>query len=312
MQIRVPDAAFFYPFLERGVRAVAILVAAWVITLLFRRLLRRLNGYAERMLQKHDGGPRIEMEKRARTLTDIVGRAASIAVWVTAILMALREGLGFEAMPLLASAGVAGIAIGFGAQSVVKDVITGLFLLMEDRIRLNDVVVINGTGGLVEEINLRTTVIRSLDGTVHIFPNGQIQTLANMTYQYSYYVFDIPVAYSQDTDKVAEIAREVAEGMRAEQVWGAKILEPLEVLGVDKFADSAVILKARIKTLPIQQWEVGREMNRRLKKRFDELGIEIPFPQRTLWMREAPAGREERMDEIRSVVRELLREAKGA
>ncbi|HBY62601.1 MAG TPA: hypothetical protein DEH78_22495 [Solibacterales bacterium] len=214
MQLRLPDAAFFYPFLERGARAVAILGAAWLVTLVLRRLIRRLHGYADRLLQKHDGGPRLEMEKRARTLTDIVGRALSITVWITALLMALREGLGFEAVPLLASAGVVGIAIGFGAQNLVKDVITGLFLLVEDRIRLNDVVVINGTGGLVEEINLRTTVIRSVDGVVHIFPNGNIQTLANMTYQYSYYVFDLPVAYHEDTDRVAAVAREVAEAMR--------------------------------------------------------------------------------------------------
>jgi small conductance mechanosensitive channel len=149
---------------------------------------------------------------------------------------------------------------------------------------MHDVAVINGVTGTVEEIGLRTTVLRSADGSVHVFPNGAIQTLSNLTREYSYYVFDIGVAYKEDTDRVVDVMQDVAARLMAEDAYKPLILEPLEVFGVDRFADSAVVIKARIKTQPMKQWTVGREMNRRLKKRFDELGIEIPFPQRTIHM----------------------------
>jgi small conductance mechanosensitive channel len=226
--------------------------------------------------------------------------------------MALRE-IGFDITPILAGAGVIGLAVGFGAQNLVRDVISGFFILIENQIRVNDVAVINGTGGLVEEINLRTTVLRSQDGVVHVFPNGSITTLSNMTREFSFYVFDIGVAYKEDTDRVAEVLREIAEEMRRDQRFAPVILEPLEVLGVDRFADSAVMVRARIKTQPIQQWNVGREMNRRIKKRFDELGIEIPFPHRSVHIGAGShplrvafddAGR----DEVRRLVRDVLRE----
>jgi small conductance mechanosensitive channel len=192
-----------------------------------------------------------------------------------------------------------------------------LFLLVENQIRVNDVVVINGTGGLVEEINLRTTVLRSLDGTVHIFPNGAITSLSNMTREYSYYVFDVGVAYKEDTDRVVEVLREVGRELREDPEYAPLILEPLEVLGLDKFADSAVIIKARIKTLPVQQWKVGREMNRRIKKRFDELGIEIPFPHMSLYFGEASKPVRLQLDgatreELKALIREVLDERAAA
>ena len=186
-------------------------------------------------------------------------------------------------------------------------------MLLENQVRINDVAIINGTGGLVEQINLRTTVLRSLDGTVHVFPNGTITTLSNMTQEYSYYVFNIGVAYKEDTDHVSAVVKELADEMMQEETYRSFILAPLEVMGVDQFADSAVMIKARIKTAPIKQWMVGREMNRRIKKKFDELGIEIPFPHRSLYFGEASkafATRSAGADshEIKAMISEVLEE----
>lgn len=188
-------------------------------------------------------------------------------------------------------------------------------MLLENQIRVNDAAILNGTGGLVEAINLRTTVLRSQDGTVHAFRNGAITSLANMSHGYSYYVFDIGVAYKEDTDRVTDIVRGIAEEMMQEDAYRHLILAPLEVLGVDKFADSAVIIKARFKAAPIQQWTVGREMNRRIKKKFDEVGIEIPFPHTSIYFGEASKpiqlqlpGQER--EQLKILVREVLEEAK--
>ena len=230
--------------------------------------------------------PDLELEKRAATLGGIFRKTVVVVIWVVVFMMALEEA-GFNVGPLLAGAGVAGLAVGFGAQNLVRDVISGLFMLLENQVRVNDVAIINKTGGLVEQINLRTTVLRSLDGTVHVFPNGTITTLSNMTQEYSYYVFNIGVAYKEDTDHVSAVVKELADEMMQEETYRSVILSPLEVMGVDEFADSAVMIKARIKTAPIKQWRVGREMNRRIKKKFDELGIEIPFPHRSLYFGEA-------------------------
>lgn len=291
-------------------RVALILALALLASRVVSRLIRGLRVRLVAVMVAHAGGQAEALEKRARTIAGILRKSAVTLIWALAIIMALRE-IGLDIRPLLAGAGIAGIAIGFGAQTLVRDIIGGLFMLIENQIRVNDVVQINGVGGLVEEVNLRTTVLRSVDGTVHIFPNGAITSIANMTRDYSYYVFDIGVAYKEDTDRVAAVMREVAEAMRREEAWAPVILEPLEILGVDKFADSAVILKARIKTLPIKQWAVGRELNRRFKKKFDELGIEIPFPHVSVYFGEASkpvavqlTGR----DEIKQAVREVLEE----
>src|SRR5262249_13797501 len=152
--------------------------------------------------------------------------------------------------------------------SIIKDVLGGLFLMMENQIRVNDVAVINGKGGLVEEINLRTTVLRAEDGAVHIFPNGSIQSLANLTREYSYFVVSVSVSYKEDTDRVIAVLQEIAQGLSDEEPFKSAILAPLEIMGVDELANFAVVIKGRFKTVPIKQWLVGREMNRRIKKRF--------------------------------------------
>lgn len=296
------------------VRVSVILVAALIVQWLLRGIIRRIKLNVLEVMRRHSSGSEIEMTKRADTLASIIRKALTTALWFVALMTALRQ-LGFDLAPILAGAGVAGVALGFGAQSIVKDVISGFFLLIENQIRVNDVCVLNGTGGLVEEINLRTTVLRSLDGVVHIFPNGSITSISNMTREFSFYVFDVGVAYKEDTDKVSQVLRDIGAEMQADEEFKDSILEPLEVLGVDKFDDSAVVVKARIKTQPIRQWAVGREMNRRIKKRFDELGIEIPFPHMSLYFGEASkpiaitGGAAIDRDELKKMVREVLQEA---
>jgi small conductance mechanosensitive channel len=264
----LPSVSVLYPYSIGLVRVLLILLAAYVGSRVVNRLIRRLRVRIVKVMSAHAGGSPAALEKRAATIGGILRNAAAMLIWSTAVIMALRES-GFDVGPLLAGAGIAGLAIGFGAQNLVRDVIAGIFILIGNQIRVNDVAIINGTGGLVEEINLRTTVLRGQDGAVHIFPNGTIQSLSNMTREYSYYVFELGVAYKEDTDRVAEALREVAEEIRRDPAYAPMILEPLEVLGVDRFAESAVIVKARIKTKPIKQWDVGREMNRRIKKKFD-------------------------------------------
>ena len=269
------------PTLQHALRILLIFVAAWIASKAVNRWIPRLRQRIVDSVRRRGHGPGGEFDKRAATLSAILRKTVSVGIWVLAIVMGLREA-GFDIGPILAGAGVAGLAIGLGAQNLIRDVIAGSFLLLENQIRLGDVVKINGASGLVEEINLRTTVLRSVDGAVHIFPNGSIQTLSNMTREYSYYVFDIGVAYKEDTDRVIDAMTEVAGGLMQEARFQSLILAPLEVFGVDRFAESAVMVKARIKTLPLRQWVVGREMNRRLKKRFDELGIVMSISQGTV------------------------------
>ena len=258
-----------------------------------------------------------EAQKRVGTLGRIC-RSLLYVVTVTIAAMMVLDRIGLDIKPILAGAGIIGLAVGFGAQNLVRDVISGLFFIIENRIRVGDVAILNGTGGLVEQVNLRTTVLRSLDGTVHVFPNGAINSLSNMTHEFSFYVFDVGVAYKEDTDRVTAVLKEIGKEMLEDDAYKEFILEPLEILGVDKFADSAVIVKARIKTVPIKQWFVGREMNRRIKKRFDEEGIEIPFPHRTFYFGDASRsvavalqGQKEDREALKDVLRELLEETKA-
>ncbi len=308
--------SFESSFFTHSIRIVAILLGAYVLNRILKALFPKVHSRITERMAAFRGGMDPEMEKRATTLSGIARKTISVIIWIVAIMMALREA-GFDVAPILAGAGVAGVAVGFGAQNLVRDVISGCFILLENQIRVNDVAIINGTGGLVEQINLRTTVLRGLDGTVYIFPNGTIHTLANMTHGFSYYVFDMGVAYKEDTDRVSQVLKEIADEMMKEEQYAKLILSPLEILGVDKFADSAVIVKARIKTIPIQQWTVGREMNRRIKKKFDELGIEIPFPHMSLYFGEA--SKPIRMgienfdrNELKTLVREVLAEKQAA
>jgi len=264
-------------FIASGLHILMILILAWVATRVARLVSNRLVLFFTH--QRDDA----EFQKRAHTLGEVVRYVMVLAISTVAAMTILRE-LGINIGPVLAAAGIVGLAVGFGAQSLVKDVISGFFILMEDQIRVGDVVEIAGKGGLVEKVNLRTTVLRDVAGNVHYIPNGQISVVTNMTKEYSRYVFDIGVAYRENVDEVIEIIREVDAGLRNDPGFKNDILEPIEILGLDRFADSAVIIKARTTTLPIQQWRIGREFNRRIKKVFDERNIEIPFPHVKLYM----------------------------
>ena len=218
--------------------------------------------------------------KRAATLTGILRTIALTAIWAIVIIESLQL-VGLDIAPILAGAGILGLAVGFGAQNLVRDLISGFFIILEDQIRLGDVAVINGTGGLVETITFRTISLRDFSGVVHIFPNGGINSLSNMTKEWSAFVLDMGVDYNEDIDRVVEVMKRVGEDLRQDRQFGLMMIEPIEVVGVENFSDSAVTVRARIKTKPLEQWNIGREYRRRLKKAFDAQGIEIPFPHRT-------------------------------
>jgi small-conductance mechanosensitive channel len=253
---------------------ILTLVAIKAIQIVLDRVFGRLFKIAE---------DDIEIKKRSDTLKSVSRNLLNITIVVVALLMILPE-LGVKIGPILAAAGVVGVAVGFGAQQLVRDLINGFFILLDDQIRVGDVVQIADKGGLVENVNLRMVTLRDLAGNVHFVRNGEITVVTNMTKEYSRYVFDIGVAYREDVDEVIEAIKQVDEDLRNDPLFKYNILEPIEILGLDQFAASSVIIKARTKTKPIQQWSVAREFNRRLKKKFDELNIEIPFPHTTLYM----------------------------
>ncbi len=269
-----------------GPRILITLLLFLILNIMLKYGLKTLEHFISKKLLADIKEAREELDKRIRTLISVLRKIVYLVLWGIAIMIVLSQ-LGINIGPIIATAGVLGLAVSFGAQNLIKDFISGLFLILENQVRLGDVAIINGTGGLVEAINLRTIVLRDLSGIVHIFPNGSINTLSNMTLGWSGYVFDIGVAYKEDTDRVSGIMYEVLESMRADKKYGPVILEPLEIFGVDDFADSAVIVKARVKTKPIKQWEVAREYRRRLKKAFDAQGIEIPFPHTSIYFGEA-------------------------
>jgi small conductance mechanosensitive channel len=231
----------------------------------------------------------LERAKRARTLGAVLTSATTVLVLVTAVLMILRE-FHIDISPAVTGAGIVGVALGFGAQSLVKDIIGGFFLILENQVRVGDVASINGTGGLVEAINLRTIVLRDEQGTVYVFPNGSINTLANLSKDFSYYVINLPVAYGEDPDMVTALLTSIADGMREEDAFKPFILEPLQIIGVDDYTENAYRLKVRIKTAPLRQWLVGRELRRRIIRELTSRGIQFWSTQKTIVM-PAAAGK---------------------
>ncbi len=265
----------YYPGLVQAGRVVAILAGAFLVSLLLNRFIQGVWVYFVRSVRGRDGRADLELEKQATTIAGILRKTATVLVYSFAIVMALRE-VGFDVAPLIAGAGVLGLAVGFGAQNLIRDVIAGFFILVENQIRVNDVAVINDTPGKVEEINLRTTVLRDVEGVVHIFPNGSITKLANRTQEYSYYLFNLNISYKDDTDMVLGLLQDVAVEVASEEPYASAVMEGLEILGVDQLGETSVNLKARIKTVPGKQWEVGREINRRVRRKFQEAGMDFP------------------------------------
>ena len=267
-------------------KVLIVLVLAIVLLRIVNFATARMEARAVQEGDTESGHDAREHHKRVGTLIGIVKTTATVAVWALAVVLVLTQ-VGINVAPIIAGAGILGLAVGFGAQELVRDVISGFFLLLENHVRNGDVAVINGVGGAVESMGLRTIVLRDLSGVVHVFQNGKIETLANMTKKWSAMVFDIEVAYKENTDEVVAVMLEVAETMRAEEQFANKILAPIDLFGLDSFGESGVVIKARFQTIPAEQWTVGREYRRRLKLAFDDRGIEIPVPHRTLYWGEA-------------------------
>ncbi len=263
-----------------GLKILVILIISFIVIRIVSVVTKRTKA---RMDRKVDSD--IELMKRTETLSKLVRKTVKALVLIAAALMILQN-LGINIGPLLAGAGIVGLAVGFGAQSLVKDVISGFFILLENHMNVGDVVDIAGKGGLVESINLRVTRLRDWEGNVHVIPNGEIAVLTNLTKGFSRAVFEIGVAYKENVDEVMRVMKDVADEMVKDPDWSRRILEPMEVAGLDSFGNSSVNIKARMATKPLEQWNVMREYRRRLKNVFDEKGIEIPFPHVTLYMGE--------------------------
>ena len=259
-------------FATASVRILGILLAAFVAIASAQRAIRLLR---VRIASRLDDR---EAVKRAETLGRVFRYLSAVVISVVAGMLVLAE-LGVSVAPILGAAGVVGLAVGFGAQSLVKDYFTGFFLLLENQIRQGDVVKLGDHAGLVEDVTLRYVRLRDYDGNVHYVPNGTIVTVVNMSRGYAQAVVDIGVGYRENVDRVMEVMREVAAQMRADPAHAARILDDLEMAGVDQWADSSVVIRARFRTAPLEQWTVKREYLRRLKHAFDARGIEIPFPQ---------------------------------
>ena len=257
-----------------ALRIFGILVAAFVVIRVGTAAARRF----EQQMSRGTGLDVIERTKRAQTLGRILQKALSILVTSMAVLMVLRE-VDIDITPVLTGAGIAGLAIGFGAQTLVRDVISGFFLIVEDQVRVGDSAVVNGQGGLVEQVNLRTIVLRDESGTVHIFPNGEVKTLANMSKDFAYYVITVALPYEVDIDSAVSAMRDAAATVGNDPDFKPHILEPLDVYGVDAFEQGQLVLKARIKTVPQKQWLVGRELRKRITRVFAERGIHMAAPQ---------------------------------
>lgn len=269
---------------QQGLRVVLIGVLAYFTV----RVAGLGIAHFEEVVRNRAGNDanKMELVGRVHTISGLTTNAVNVLVWSAASLMMLQE-FGVDITPLLTGAGIAGLAVGFGAQNLVRDVISGFFLILEDQVHVGDVIEVNGTSGLVEAVKLRTLVLRDLSGTVHIVPNGAITALSNKTKEFSYAVIDVGVAYKEDTDHVSAVLRNIGIQLESDSDFNHQILAPLEILGVNEFGDSAVIIKIRIKTRPLRQWRIGRELRRRIKKAFDAEGIEIPFPHMSLYFGEA-------------------------
>ena len=262
-------------------RFLLILALGWVAMRGLKLLLRKVEKTLLERMRPEDAIQAEEGTKRIETLIRLLRQASTIVIGVVVLLLALRE-IGLDITPILASAGIVGLAVGFGAQNLVRDVITGFFMILEDQVRVGDVAIVNGTAGVVERVGLRTIVLRDGEGVVHNFPNGGISTLANKTTGWSGYIAEIGVGYNEDVDRVIDILRETGMKLREDPAFGPLMIEDIEVWGLDNFADSALVFKLRLKTLPGKQFDVGREYRRRLKIAFDKAGVEIPFPQQVV------------------------------
>jgi small-conductance mechanosensitive channel len=264
---------------EAFLRALLVAVLAYVA---FRVVKASVARITRREIVEEDPLVKRQRTQRMETMAGLANNVAAVVIFTLAALTILND-LHFPIASLLASVGVAGLAISFGAQSLVKDVITGAFILMEGQYGIGDVVTVDQVSGAVEKITLRTTVLRDVYGTVHTIPNGQITRVSNLTKSWSRAVVDVSVAYKEDVDRVVAMLKDVGAGFAAAPEWRPLLLGDPEVPGIEKLGDSGVVVRVMVKTLPLKQWDVARELRRRIKLRFDREGIEIPFPTVTFY-----------------------------
>ncbi|MBL8471821.1 MAG: mechanosensitive ion channel family protein [Rhodocyclaceae bacterium] len=269
--------------MRTGGRVILILIAAWGLIRISHRLIRTFRIYVSSHSSSQDE------VKRITTLGRVFRYIASVVISLVAGMLILSE-FGISIAPILGAAGVVGIAIGFGAQSLVKDYFTGFFLLLEDQVHQGDVIEAGGKAGLVEEVTLRYIRLRDYSGNVHFVPNGLVTTVTNMSRGFAHSVMDIGVAYREDVDAALAVMRQVGQAMRASEEFGPRILDDIEMAGVEALADSSVTLRCRIKVQPLEQWGVRREYLRRVKQAFDAAGIEIPYPHLTVYAGQAKDG----------------------
>ncbi|HXZ52110.1 MAG TPA: mechanosensitive ion channel family protein [Burkholderiales bacterium] len=261
--------------LTHALRILVILVLAGVAEAIAARLIRAFR----RFMERRDPA----QQSRIQTLGRVFRYTAAVVIWLVGGMLVLGE-LGISVAPLLATAGVAGIAIGFGAQSLIKDYFNGFFLLLEDQLRQGDVVDLGGPNGAVEEVTLRYVRLRNFEGHVIFVPNGEIKIVKNMTRDFAQAVIEVGVAYREELDEALDVMRQVGREMRADPVFGPKIADEAEIVGVEKWGDSAVTIRCRLKVVPpAEQWNVRREFLKRLKKAYNARGIEIPFPHVTVY-----------------------------
>jgi small conductance mechanosensitive channel len=263
----------------RGLRILIIVL----VSLLGYRLLKVIIHRFQQSVEDEDPSMRSESEKRAETLGRVIRQMALAVIGITAGLGILRE-LGFDIKPLLAGAGIAGVALGFGAQNLVRDLITGFFIIFENQIRVGDVVDVAGKMGKVEQVNLRTTVLRDGEGRVHVVPNGQITTVTNMTREWSRVLLDVNITYKEDLNRVIQVLQKVGDDLASDPEWQTKILEPMAILGINAMSPHGVEVRIALKVAPGTQFDMAPELRRRIKDAFLGAGIEIPTPQTTLVM----------------------------
>jgi len=269
-----------------GARIVVIAVAAYVLVRIGWAATHRF----EKELSHGTGLDVIERTKRVQTLGRLLRHVMSVAALAIGGLMILRE-LGIDITPVLTGAGIVGLAVGFGAQTLVRDFISGFFLILEDQVRVGDVARINDQGGLVEEVNLRTIVLRDEQGAVHVYPNGEIKTLVNLTKDFSYYVFTVQVGFEDDPEPVIAALKDAGTSLMSDPDFRPHILEPVDVYGVDAFEPGLMVIKGRIKTVPLKQWVVGRELRKRVARVYAERGLRWPLPESIVNVRGWDAGR---------------------
>ncbi len=280
------DKQFWNKLLKRSLNwmltklpSIAFLIFIFIALLRFLTFivarLKKMSTHHHSNINDH------ERIKRIETLSGIILSVGKIFLWTIFILTLLSK-FDLNIAPVLASAGIVGLAVGFGAQELVRDFISGFFILLEDQIRTGDVAIINGTTGTVEKIEMRTTTLRDVSGIVHIFQNGKINSMSNMTKGWSAIIVDIGVAYKEDTDTVNEVLKQIGDEMMADKDWKDQMLA-VTLLGLDSFGDSAVVLKVKLTTKSGEQWGISREFRRRVKKVFDAQGIEIPFPHLSIY-----------------------------